>query len=173
MPTVAVAHGFSVAGIYVGAGGGLACNNHCDSRPPGFRLQASIAAMLPGRSLRVMRSTAILRSRPVISIWAGQPATPIGTSRWATGVVIAVGCWARRSRVGRVLSSRAVGAARFRTQTTAPVSTDTVTTGFHPDYAAGVQAYLAHHIALRGEGRDFQIPDNRTQLYGGSLLFHF
>lgn len=37
-------------------------------------------------------------------------------------------------------------------------------------FATGVQVYLAHHIALRGEWQDFQIPNNRTQLYGGSLL---
>ncbi|MHB1565755.1 MAG: outer membrane beta-barrel protein [Acidiferrobacter sp.] len=173
MLTVAVAHGFSVAGLYVGAGGGLARNNHFDSSPPGFPFASQ------HRGHVAWKAYAGYAFNRYFAIQAGYQhlgqatvATPIGNESVGNRGYDFNGLLGLplTRRVGLFIEG---GAARFRTQTTTPVSTNTVTTGFHPDYGAGVQVYLAHHIALRGEWQDFQIPNNRTQLYGGSLLFRF
>ncbi|MDA8390806.1 MAG: outer membrane beta-barrel protein [Gammaproteobacteria bacterium] len=172
VPAVASAHWLGPSGLYVGAGGGFARNKD-------FAQGLTVPFTNRNRGHAAWKAFLGYSFGPFFAIQASYEnlggssvTTPIGETRvqergYNFDGIINIPIVHHVSVFGEA------GAARFHTRTTTPVSVVRKWNGYHPDYGAGVQYDITQYVALRGEWQEFRIPHNDTQLYSGSLLFHF
>ncbi len=173
-PAAALAHrwGFPTSGLYVGAGAGAARNQGLSSSLPApfVNLKRSHLAWKAFAGFAFNRFFAIQAGYQ--NFGTDSISTPVGTEQVRN----------RGYDVNGLLSFPFTrqfslfvegGASRFQTHTITPVSNTTSHDGTHPDYGAGVQFFVAPHVAVRGQWQEFRIPNNNTQLYSGSLVLGF
>lgn len=174
-PVIALAHdwGFSQAGLYIGAGGGVARNrglNNSNLPKPFTNFSGTQGAWKAFMGLAFDRFFAI--QADYLNFGTDTISTPIGSEQVRNrGYDLnALLSFPFTSRLSLFIEG---GASRFHTRTITPISTTVTRDQTHPDYGAGIQYYVTRHVAFRGEWQEFRIPNNNTQLYSGDLVLRF